>query len=301
MKNFQKNQLEQVMPVLPFSPKRPISLWDMIQFLLHQFVTYWEEFLVVKNHFDAIGIKSPGELVSADNLASLDSVVSHLQWQCKLMGMPNSTDRLWRFGLRLEREVNYNSSVMAELQTIHNTMTFELDSNYFVRIPNDKINFFENDNLFDEDFHKNASDEINAEIKDAGNCLAAGLKSSAGFHLMRIAEFGLRQLAQHRPAINQPDLAHALTAKRPIEEATWKMVYKAIDTEIKSRKDAGTMKMSEQEFYSHLMIQIRSFQFAWRDPIMHARFERPHEVDDMFDAVKSFMRELMLGGILTPH
>lgn len=173
----------------------------------------------------------------------------------------------------------------------------ELKAIKFVMIDGLKSHFLENENLFGEDFHRNASVEINAEIKAAGNCLALDLKDAATFHLMRVAEFGLRQLAQHRPAINQPDLAHVLTAKRPLEEATWKMVYQAIDTEIKSRKAANTISTGEAEFYSHLMIQIRSFQFAWRDPIMHARFERPHEVDDMFDAVKKFMRELMAGGI----
>lgn len=242
--------------------------------------------MVIKNHFDAIGIKSPGAFLSANDQAGVESVIRHLHFQCKLMEMPNSTDRLWRFELRFERESNTNSSVMAELQTIHTAMHYELDTNYFVRIPNGKINLFESDNLFGETvFEKFPSAQ--SDIKAAGNCLSLDLSTATVFHLMRVVERGLRAFAR--------DL-HVPIPKSELEYKNWQTILDQIPKAIAAKlsKKMSSKRRSELlEFYKGVTGQFEFFKDVWRNHCTHSRVHYDHnQAQSAFDHAKDFMQRL---------
>ena len=55
--------------------------------------------------------------------------------------------------------------------------------------------YFEQEQLFGKDVHEKIP-KARQDIKESGNCLAAELHTAAVFHLMRVAEHGLRKLAR---------------------------------------------------------------------------------------------------------
>jgi hypothetical protein len=82
--------------------------------------------------------------------------------------------------------------LVRELKGIGDAADKELSQIKFAFIPTAKDKFFDRDDLFGKSFHDSAAPEMNSEIKAAGNCLAADLNTAAVFHLMRVAELGMR-------------------------------------------------------------------------------------------------------------
>jgi len=101
---------------------------------------------------------------------------------------------------------------------------------------------------------------------------------------MRVAEIGLRRLAGE---VN-------VTLGCAIEYATWGEVLGAIDVKLKLIKQTmqrGDPREEELKFYTNLSEEIRSFNYAWRDPIMHARtrFDDPMQAENIYNHVRRFM------------
>jgi hypothetical protein len=280
---------------LPLRPHTLISLWDMTQFLLHEFADFWEELLLFKKHFEDVGIKSPGDVVSGDAHSQVESLVSHLHYLSKKLQMPNSIDRIWRLQLRLERDVCTNSIIMAELQAIHNVMEYEMDRNYFAFIPAVKISFFENDGLFDENVKK-AFPFALADIKEAGNCLAADLNTAAACILMRLAEVGLRELAREL----------GVEIKHDLEFADWEEIIKGIRAKLTllegDFRDAA--RQNKLTFYHAMLDDVKRFKIL-RHETMHARcgFDADR-AKVIFNEVKTFLTRLaakVLAANPAPH
>jgi hypothetical protein len=71
----------------------------------------------------------------------------------------------------------------------------ELAQRKLVFIPPNLVEYLEQEKLFGDAVYENFP-SARGDIRDAGNCLAAGLNTAAVFHLMRVVELGLRALAK---------------------------------------------------------------------------------------------------------
>jgi hypothetical protein len=162
----------------------------------------------------------------------------------------------------------------------------ELEGRKLAFIPADKHRFLEPD-LFGEVVGA-AFPSAHPEIKDAGNCLAADLPNAAIFHLMRVAELGLRGLAR-RLRVSLP--FH-------IEYATWGEVVRAINGRLDTLKNKTAAQDRKAKFYGGLVLDIRVFSYLWRNPIMHTReWYVDHDAEKAFDSVRDFMQQLGAKGI----
>lgn len=255
----------------PLRPHKLYSLWDMIQFLLHEFVIRWGELLVFKQHYENAGIKNPGANLSTEDFAQLSSLATHLKWECDRLQIPKSIDRLWRFQLRLESGICTTSIIMAELQEIHNLISCEMDDNYFALIPKAKTVYFEKDGddaLFGPEVYMGFA-SARKEIKSAGNCLAVDEYDAAVFHLMRVINIGLRALAS--------SLGIKKIANKKLEFCTdGQMISeseKAIDEKLKTvgAGARGEKWEIQNDFYRGILVDLRFFKDVVRDPIAHAR------------------------------
>ena len=154
----------------------------------------------------------------------------------------------------------------------------------FAFIPADKVEYFEQHDLFGEGV-SSAFPSAQPEIKDAGNCLAADLYTAAVFHLMRAAEHGLRALARH------------LRVKMSVqlEYACWEEVIRAIDKKlvVLRTKSRGKKKSEALEFYRLTLSECEMMKDVWRNPVAHAR-RRYNEVEaiSVCSRVRDFMQRL---------
>lgn len=130
--------------------------------------------------------------------------------------------------------------------------------------------------------------KTNREIVCAMNCYATGNDTAAVFHLMRVAEHGLRALAKERKV--------ALPKSKPVEWGTWREIMKGLATQvelIETTKKAGASKDRALAFYSGAAADLSSFKDEYRNQVMHVRsFYDEHEALLIMTRVKEFMSRI---------
>jgi hypothetical protein len=149
--------------------------------------------------------------------------------------------------------------------------------------------YFEQEKLFGESVFEIFLD-ARQDVKDAGNCLAATLPTASVFHLMRVAEHGLRKLAKKLKV----KLTH--TGKpSPIEFADWDKVITAIRSNIAAARKlpAGPKRQAKLEGWSNGADHCEYMKDIWRNNMAHTRtpYNGPEAVG-VLERVRDFMQFL---------
>ena len=274
---------------LVLAPHRRISFWDMIPFFAGDFELL-QHLKSIRHRLTVLKEVKPADIPDEKKRMQLVRVLtklSHLWGKIDLMGDLEMTQDVIHH-LKNTPYKNYSEVTEALGIIISKTQT-ELESRSFACIPFGKDRYFEEDALFGKEVRQACSDEINAHIKDAGNCLAAELNTAAVFHLMLVAEFGMRALA----GCLKVELNNI-----PTKEAGWAGLIKKIKKEIERREAENEIKQDkeEKEFLKICRLsneQVFFFKEIWRDKTMHAqvRFNEP-EALGVFERVNKFMEIL---------
>lgn len=271
---------------LALTPHRLFSLWDMIRFLPL-------EFHKAKYHLEFTGASlgySTEERVTKTEKETLLASLKTLKVYCQNCGLNTTVRAIGDLEEDIDFVEDYNPKELAGcLKSVARVMQGEYEKQMFAYIPASNAHYFERDDLYGQQFHDAASPEINAEIKAAGNCIAADLSTAAVFHLMRVAEFGIRALVVHLgiPISNgelQYEDWHGLIEK----------VEAAIPAKIKETNggDRGD-KAEAKEFYYGVMGEFRGFKDVWRNSVMHTRSSyTAKEAIGVFERVQDFMQRL---------
>jgi hypothetical protein len=139
-----------------------------------------------------------------------------------------------------------------------------------------------------------------ADIKEAGNCLAAECSTACIFHLMRVSEVGLRALARDRD-MNFPD--------KPLELKEWGEILPKLDSIVSDMRRDNTanwgdpqIKEIQVRFYNELSQELRTFNEVWRRHISHARNDAFYD-RDYAKNVMAHVEKLMqkLAGKISEH
>jgi hypothetical protein len=125
------------------------------------------------------------------------------------------------------------------------------------------------------------------EIEPGIDCFARGDFSGCVFHMVRIAELGLRTIAGERGVAS-------VGKNKPLEWGMWGDVFQAIDKQLEEirNKPAGPRKEAADMFYRGALSDLRFLQ-TYRDPTMHFREE--YGKGEAYDAtyrVKALMKTL---------
>jgi hypothetical protein len=192
-----------------------------------------------------------------------------------------------------------SSSLAAEMRSLEGDLASDMMDCVFVQVVRDATPFFENPELLGQGVLQGFPD-CHEDIVSVGNCIAVGLGTSAVFHLMRIAEMGLRAFARHLGLIRVvADKKRGKTI--PMEYAQWEKVLNQLGEKIEtkiSRLRPGPSKQKQQEFYYSALNEVSSFKDAWRNHVMHVR--RTYSLEDAAAAtahVGRFMLSLAEHGI----
>jgi hypothetical protein len=183
------------------------------------------------------------------------------------------------------KKPNVTLGVM-EIKHVQAGINRELEKWQFVPIRPDLVPFFEKDDLFGwEVFDK--FEDARRDIKEAGNCIAVGLPTSAVFHLMRVAEYGLRKIAR--------SLRVTLTHRgknQPIEFADWDKIITGCNNQIAKARSlaSGAKRQAKLELFSDAAQHCLFMKDIWRNSASHTRspYNQPEAVS-AFDRVRVFM------------
>ena len=167
--------------------------------------------------------------------------------------------------LRTNEEFSADKLIEA-LSQIRNGLILSLKDLKFAYIPPSHDQYFEQDQLFGEKVNSNFS-SVRDEIRDAGNCLAADLGTAAVFHLMRVAEKGMKVVLKDRQII--------VVQNKPTDLLDWKTIGDGMDQAIEAINNwpnsLGLAKTQALEFYGGVKSEFLGFKDAWRNHVMHDR------------------------------
>jgi hypothetical protein len=170
------------------------------------------------------------------------------------------------------------------LRELYNNLLVELSSAWFLMIPAEKRERFEQRGpAFGESVAERFPDGA-ADIASASRCLALDEWTACVFHLMRCLEHGLRDLAS-KVGLPSDVMAHE----------NWKNAIDQIEKKIRELEAApkSATKVETLRIYSEAASQFRWFKDAWRNHVSHSRANYDaRDAESVWHHVKQFMQHL---------
>jgi HEPN domain-containing protein len=177
------------------------------------------------------------------------------------------------------------SQAMALLQELHNDITAELATPYFLMIPEEKRPLYEQPHsLFGEKVAL-AFTDASFDIAAAGRLFALDEWTACVFHLMRAVELALRLLARR------------LGIKK-VDTKQWATLLDDLDKAIAAIRQQGRTPARDRklQYYSDARAQFGVFKDAWRNHVMHSREKYDErEAIAIYGGVRAFMDILARG------
>lgn len=121
---------------------------------------------------------------------------------------------------------------------------------------------------------------VENEIKAAIDCFALHHFDGCVFYMMRVAESGLRALANERGV--------KLAKDKLIEYAQWQEILTALDAKVKEigrGAKAGPRKDEALEFYGSALADFTLLKDRFRNRVMHVRLNSECDHQDALDAI----------------
>ena len=172
------------------------------------------------------------------------------------------------------------------LKTLRDTIIEEMGAQLFTWIPPARHRYFDQTAPFGVKV-KAKFPAAAADVQAAGNCFAVDLHTATVFHLMRVAEHGLRALARKLKV----KLRDKKNRSLPIEFADWQDVIDGCNNAIKKARELSQPKKQAQlEFFTAAVAHCGYMKDLWRNNVSHTR--KPYnesEALEVMDRVRSFM------------
>ena len=225
------------------------------------------------------------EPLTSKQIEEAANVLSFAKQELTSAGFDRLADNADRYIIQLSIQNSSSAlSIAANLRELRIEIEKELSTRKFILVQPDRTEYACNERLFGDTVYERFT-HARSDIKEAGNCLAIEDGTGAVFHLMRVAEHGLRALAHDRD----------IKVKIPIELADWGAVIKQLETaENAIEQYPKTLgREAQYNFYHDAMMNLRAFKNIFRNPVMHTRseFDR-HEAMSVMQHVKAFMQTL---------
>jgi len=244
--------------------------------------------------------KSPGNPILGVNVQHVMGILAPLSEMCRVHhdenGTPLSrtTDAISSIEtkLKIHGEGMVIAMLQSEMQHLVRAILLDLKDYQFIPIGKDAAQDLENEKLFGEAVFLRFKDARD-EIIDGGNCLALELSTAAVFHFMRVAEYGLHELANE---LKVTLVDHG--EDQPIELATWdKIINSGIAPKIAAAHQMAKDHEREKQlqFYSDTAEHCKWLKDLWRNPISHGKRYNQGEALGVKTRVRDFMQVLARG------
>jgi hypothetical protein len=209
--------------------------------------------------------------------------------------LQSTRDRVWENGpLRMSMVVGITWREMGhELKVLKETIEADLEKHTFVFVLPEKASVMRGMSRTDwaEIWQKFPS--AFEDIKHASECHALEQNTACVFHMMRVAEHGLRGIAR-KVKVKLTDKGK----RQPIEFATWDKVIQGINNHIATARafPHGPRKNKNLQFYSSAAENCTYIRDIWRNEVSHTRSKyNDGEVLGIINRVKDFMWLLASG------
>lgn len=169
----------------------------------------------------------------------------------------------------------------SELSKIAENLKNRIQDEYedFLFLWIEEIDLYQKDDLFGEQVgerFKGAS----FDIKEAGSCYAVGRYTACVYHLMRVAEFGLKSIGKR---VGFSD-----------DRAMWEPILGFINAELsRNREKMSDLFKGDIEFLSGIATHMHVVNLAWRRRVAHVeRTYTQEEAKQIFDSTRNLMQHI---------
>jgi hypothetical protein len=240
--------------------KKVWSLSDMIVFMAWQLMRANDMLRDAESIARSAGL--PMLLVPSEMVESrIRPVITYCRMQYEDIELRSSVARIDEHILIKLRDGISFRDLQTELRVLRETVDYELVGHQFAYIAQDKTQEFLN---WRHTWKRvlETFDEAEKEIDQATICFSLELYSATVFHMMRVAELGLRSLA----------VKIGVTLKHAIELEDWNTVLVAVDRKLEELHNApkSPVRQTELKLYSDVASHLR-YMKAWRNEMAHAR------------------------------
>jgi hypothetical protein len=273
----------------PLRPFQIVSLLEMIEFQAGEFFGLLNRLIHVRKDLE----KDNRAPLTQNEREAMHHHANHADAVCAKYDIDVSyyTNRARR---KIDQPEQYTFSLASAVDAVKHCILEKLDGHKFLYIPAADAAYYDSAHLFGEAVAVSFS-EAESDIRAAGNCIACGLYTACVFHLMRVAEFGLRRIAiKLRVRLKDRGKYH------PVEYATWDKVITNCKGKIDKirQKPVGSKKQADLEFYSDAADHCLFMKDIWRNNISHTRqpYNEP-EALAVLERVRDFMKFLTVNAL----
>ncbi len=286
------------------SASRAWNLWDiMCLFDVHALTHVVHEFSQVEMALLLPKISGQGNQPVPDLIhKKMERAVAQAEELFKFAELPDCLANVSTAKRQWERPLLDVSAACEIVHRLQTDIVDALNKRQFLKVPDDRLDLIPH--MRGAQPHHGITKLVGNKVMDAfpscwddvlevGNCLAADCNTGGVFHLMRVAEVGLRALASDR---------RALFANKPIDQQEWGTILGYLDGVIKNLRAAASsnwpdpgIKDVQIRFFSEVVAELRGFNEAWRRHLSHAREDGIYDHDhanSVFKHVVTFMQKL---------
>jgi hypothetical protein len=173
-----------------------------------------------------------------------------------------------------------NDRTCHHIETIYATMKAELGSVSLKAIPREKAKYCDPKWLTTSIMFVKFPDTVD-EFQKAGRCFAYGENTACVFHLMRVADFYFRRVAD--------------SLKISYDARNWHGIGKKIADEMEKKYRTKTDEWKKNEpFYAEILTDLQAIGIGHRNPTLHElekKYEE-REAEYMLTVIKSFAKHV---------
>jgi hypothetical protein len=229
---------------------------------------------------------APGMIVGVEDHDSIKTKVNDIIEFVTKLEIDSTVITEIKIKKLIERPYYTYKSILDLLERLRDDIKIGAAREFFFHYPRELALMLNN---IDRDWESilSAFPSSRQEIETGVDCYAMGDYSGTVFHMVRIAELGLRTIARERSV-------KSVGKRKPIEWGTWNDVLQAIEGQLKIVRQAtpGPKKDAALNFYDTALSDLRTLQ-GYRDPTMHFRekYDKGQAYSAMF-RTKSLMETL---------
>lgn len=194
------------------------------------------------------------------------SQLLYCRTQCERIELTAALNRIMRFEQALRGGITFGE-IRNQAKILLETIDSELCYRRFAFVPSDKAALLDK---IEHDWKKvwSAFDKAQDDTQEAIKCYALGRNTACVFHLMRVAEHGLRRLAKRLGVT----LVHK-GQNHPLEYADWDKVITGIKNKIAVARTLphGKKRADTIQFFSDAADHCSYMKDIWRNEVSHAR------------------------------
>ena len=267
--------------------RRLWSLWDIMNFTLG---TFWDAIKHLQNELEIsrehVNADRGLMIISDDDRDRLKRNMQFaIRWSVEELQITAGERVCSEIRFTLMKEVCRWIDIKTALEELWKTLEWEMKLEHFFHYKRNDVSRLEN---IETDWQKTLQrfKSVKEETIAALDCYGFRDFNACIFHLMRVAEIGLRALAKER-AVSFPD--------KPIEWAEWQHLIDQISAKGKAAAQSfpvGQERDAARDFYSGAVHHFEGFKDKYRNSVMHMRRNY-----DELDALRSInqVRDFMNG------